>query len=79
MQGIVLVAEGESGLEVVVTNGGKELGKTPLEPGFNKFAFEGLSTGSVTVEVRRDGNKIVGGTGPLEVSWKNMYWRNEVQ
>jgi glucan endo-1,3-alpha-glucosidase len=68
VSGVVLVAKGKTGLVAVVNNGEKELGKTTLVEGFNKFKFEGLSTGKVQLEIWDGSNLVVGGYAPMEVS-----------
>lgn len=66
--GVILVAEGQTGLTATVTSGKKQLGTATLVSGFNKFSFDGLTTGSVSVKVTDEsGNTVVSGTGPVEV------------
>ena len=66
--GVILVAEGQSGLQAVVTSGTTQLGTKTLTSGFNSFSFDGLTTGKVSVTVTdSSGSTIVGGIGPLEV------------
>ena len=66
--GIILVAEGQTGLGATVSSGSTQLGTAPLRAGFNSFSFDGLTTGAVRVVVTDDsGNIVVSGTGPLEV------------
>ena len=63
------MAKGQSGLSVVVTSGSTRLGTANLVPGFNKFTFGGMTTGKVTVEVRNGNGRVIGGTGPKEVTF----------
>jgi glucan endo-1,3-alpha-glucosidase len=67
VSGVVLVAQGKTGLVAVVNVGGKELGKMALVPGYNKFKFAGMGTGKVQVEVWDGSRLAAGGYGPLEV------------
>lgn len=67
IQGVVLVAPNQIGLSAVVTSGSTQLGTVTLKPGYNQFSFVGMTTGAVRVEVRDGSNKIVGGSGPIEV------------
>ena len=66
--GIVLVAEGQSGLRAVVSQGGSQLGTAQLSPGFNSFVIENMGTGSVSVEVQGVNGSVISGTGPIEVT-----------
>ncbi|CAM1502598.1 Fc.00g073740.m01.CDS01 [Cosmosporella sp. VM-42] len=66
--GIILVASGQNGTSVIVTSGSTQLGTTELIPGYNKFSFRGMTAGQVTVEVRNGENKVIGGSGSIEVS-----------
>ncbi|OBT83372.1 hypothetical protein VE02_08364 [Pseudogymnoascus sp. 03VT05] len=66
--GVVLVAPNQIGLTAVVTSGSTQLGTVTLKPGYNQFSFAGMTTGAVRVEVRDGSNKIVGGSGPIQVT-----------
>ncbi|KAF7562846.1 hypothetical protein G7046_g1262 [Stylonectria norvegica] len=66
--GVILVAKGQSGLSVVATSGSTQLGSADLVEGYNKFTFDGMTTGTVTVEVRSGSNKVIGGSGSIQVS-----------
>jgi glucan endo-1,3-alpha-glucosidase len=68
VSGVVLVAKGNAGLVAVVKNGDKELGKTNLVEGYNKFKVRGLGAGKVQVEVWDGETMVGGGYGPLEVA-----------
>jgi glucan endo-1,3-alpha-glucosidase len=65
--GIVLVAPNKNGLVSVVNVGGRELGKTSLVPGFNRFKYTGMGEGKVELQVWEGSTLVVGGYGALEV------------
>jgi glucan endo-1,3-alpha-glucosidase len=66
--GIVLVPKGKTNLVSVVNVGGKELGKTNLKPGFNRFKYTGMGTGKVDLQVWDGSTMIMGGYAALEVT-----------
>ena len=71
--GIILVAEGQSGLTATVTSGSTHLGTAALTPGFNQFSFDGLTTGAVSVAVSdSSGQTVVSGTGLVEVDDRSL-------
>ncbi|KAH6889657.1 glycoside hydrolase [Thelonectria olida] len=65
--GIVLVAEGQTGLTVSVSSGSRILGTKNLTTGFNRFTFSEMTTGTVTVEVLKGDSTAFQGSGRLEV------------
>ncbi|KAH5607577.1 hypothetical protein HBI26_043990 [Parastagonospora nodorum] len=67
VSGIVLVPQDVTNLVSVVNVGGKELGKTALVPGFNKFKYTGMGTGKVQLEVWEGSTMVAGGYGAIEV------------
>lgn len=68
VQGVILVAEGQTGLTVSVSSGSTVLGTKDLVAGFNKFAFTEMTTGTVTVQVLKGDAVVVKGSGPIAVS-----------
>lgn len=70
MSGIILVAEGHTGLVVVVNNGsgGKQLDNVTLAPGSNLSQPDRLTAGKVSVEAWDGGTMLGGGYGTIEVS-----------
>ncbi|CAN9220293.1 unnamed protein product [Alternaria alternata] len=71
VSGVVLVPEGKTNLVAVVNVGTKELNKTNLRPGFNKFKFTGLEKlipGKVQLEVWDESTMVGGGYGSIEVT-----------
>ncbi|KAL6407763.1 hypothetical protein AUP68_08787 [Ilyonectria robusta] len=63
--GIILVAEGQTGLTVSVSSGSTVSGTNNLVEGFNKFAFADMTTGTVMVEVHNGDAVVVKGSGPI--------------
>jgi hypothetical protein len=71
VSGVVLVPKGKTNLVAVVNVGTKELNKTNLSPGFNKFKFTGLEKlipGKVQLEVWDGSTMVGGGYGSIEVT-----------
>ncbi|KAH8685138.1 hypothetical protein BGZ61DRAFT_55820 [Ilyonectria robusta] len=66
--GIILVAEGQTGLTVSVSSGSTVSGTNNLVEGFNKFAFADMTTGTVMVEVHNGDAVVVKGSGPIPVA-----------
>lgn len=67
VSGVVLVAQGQTGLVAVVKVGAVELGTKTLGEGYNSFKVTGLGPGKVAVEVRSGSTVVAGGEGPIEV------------
>ncbi|KPM35510.1 hypothetical protein AK830_g11060 [Neonectria ditissima] len=65
--GVVLVAEGQTGLTVSVLSGSTQLGTKDLVAGFNRFRFTNMTTGTINVQVLNGNNVVVEGSGPLQV------------
>lgn len=65
---VVLVAQGQTGLTATITSGTKVLGTQALVPGFNSIAFEGMTTGQVSMQVKNSaGAVVISGVGPISV------------
>jgi glucan endo-1,3-alpha-glucosidase len=67
VSGVILVQKDETGLVAVVNVGGKELNKTTLTPGLNRFKFGGMGTGKVQLEVWDRSTMVGKGKGGMEV------------
>ncbi|KAJ2903532.1 hypothetical protein MKZ38_009754 [Zalerion maritima] len=65
---VVLVQEGQSGLYAIAWSGPTELGQVDLVEGYNSFFFGGMTPGIVTVEVWQNDAKILGASGPIQMT-----------
>ncbi|KAK7398174.1 hypothetical protein QQX98_012457 [Neonectria punicea] len=65
--GVILVAEGQTGLTVSALSGSAQLGTKDLVPGFNRFTFTDMTTGTVSVRVLSGDGVLAERPGPLQV------------